>query len=458
MPLPPFIQKQLDKYEVEFSVADFEATEQTLNPGAVAAKLVLLEDSEGKLQVLIPSNSILDLSRLCEDIGRNLTAVPLPRLQKFNNRHGLDHNAAISQLKGDPCFIEKSLFDASELFLESGVNGTYIKVSQQEFRKTLNDIDIGQFCEPIENYVNIANAEDDQEKIQNAINQFTLLRIKQRLDQTLDLPPLPNTAIGIIGLRSDENATTEQLASIVETDPSLAAQVISWASSPYYAAPGSVSSVKDAVIRVLGFDLVINLSLGLALSKNLTMPADRPQDHAPYWQQAVYYAIAVESLVKAMPPKLRPSIGFAYLSGLLNNFGTLILAHIFPPHYCLVNRYIEANPHVPETAIEQYLLGISNEQIAAWLLQNWQLPEEISIAIRWQHSPSYNGEHSAYPNIMFIAQQILKKHGIGHGPSQEIPDELYERCGLTAETALEALDKVICDSDDLVALASALNK
>lgn len=54
---------------------------------------------------------------------------------------------------------------------------------------------------------------------------------------------------------------------MVETDPALAAQVVSWAASPYYASPGKIRSVEDAIVRVLGFDLVINLALGLALGK-----------------------------------------------------------------------------------------------------------------------------------------------------------------------------------------------
>ena len=51
-----------------------------------------------------------------------------------------------------------------------------------------------------------------------------------------------------------------------------AAQVVSWAASPYYAAPGKIKSVHDAIVRVLGFDLVLNLALGLALGRSLSLP------------------------------------------------------------------------------------------------------------------------------------------------------------------------------------------
>lgn len=87
----------------------------------------------------------------------------------------------------------------------------------------------------------------------------------------------------------------------METDPPLAAQVISWAVSPYYAAPGKIRSVEDAIVRVLGFDLVINLALGLSLGKGLALPKDQPRHRTPYWQQAIYTAALIEGLARAMP-------------------------------------------------------------------------------------------------------------------------------------------------------------
>ena len=52
----------------------------------------------------------------------------------------------------------------------------------------------------------------------------------------------------------------------METDPALAAQVVVGRPRPT-AAPGKIRSVEDAIVRVLGFDLVINLALGLALGR-----------------------------------------------------------------------------------------------------------------------------------------------------------------------------------------------
>ncbi len=137
--------------------------------------------------------------------------------------------------------------------------------------------------------------------ITRAVERFTTLRIQQRLEDTLGLPSLPPSMKRLVELRSDPAAGIDDLVPIVRGDASLAAQVMSWAASPYYAAPGDVHSVEDAVIRVLGFDLVVNLALGVAMGKALSVPEDTPRDGVPYWQQSVYTAAAAELLCKKIP-------------------------------------------------------------------------------------------------------------------------------------------------------------
>lgn len=102
----------------------------------------------------------------------------------------------------------------------------------------------------------------------------------------MELPALPETAERIIHLRVDPNGDVSDLAQIVERDPSLAAQVVSWAASPYYSAPGKIKSIQDAIVRVLGFDMVLNLALGLALGKTVSLPKDGPHGATSYWRQA----------------------------------------------------------------------------------------------------------------------------------------------------------------------------
>jgi len=209
---------------------------------------------------------------------------------------------------------------------------------------------------------------------------------------------------------------------------------------------------------VLGFDLVINLALGLALGRTLSVPKEGPHGYAPFWQQAVVTASLCSELVRKIPFDLRPSQGLCYLCGLLHNFGFLILGQVFPPQFSLVNRHIEANPHINRLYIEHYLLGMTREQCAGSLMHQWQMPHELVTAVRHQHNVSYTSDNAAYANLLFIAVRLLRQNGFGDGPFEVIPDEMFERLGLSKEDAEEATQSVLERLDDLSDLVSLLNQ
>ncbi|AGZ37809.1 MAG: HDOD domain-containing protein [Pseudomonas sp.] len=448
---PSVIKLLLEKLGVSYR----EVPEDPALPAASRVQAILLDDEVGALMVLFPQSKLLDLNRLEELTGRKLRAVPVARLKQMLDKHSLKALPGIPALTSSPCLYEQKLLDSQTLLIESGETGLLLRIERDDFKRMLKKASAGSFGQPVRDIrPNLDRPDDDSKEITEAVQAFTARRIQQRLEQTIEIPPLADTAQKIIKLRVDPNASIDDITGVVETDPALAAQVVSWAASPYYASPGKIRSVEDAIVRVLGFDLVINLALGLALGKTLSLPKDHPQQATPYWQQSIYTAAIIEGLTRAMPRAERPEAGLTYLAGLLHNFGYLLLAHVFPPHFSLICRHLEVNPHLCHTYVEQHLLGISREQIGTWLMKLWDMPEELSAALRFQHDPSYDGENSAFPNLVCLATRLLRSRGIGSGPQAEIPDDLLDRLGITREKAEDVVNKVLEAESLLRELAS----
>ncbi|TLX57658.1 histidine kinase [Stutzerimonas nosocomialis] len=452
--LPPLIAQLLEKLGLHYQVR----REEPGIPAAQRVQAVLLDDAVGALLVLYPQDHLLDLPRLTELTGRQLTAVKPERLERMLGKHNLGVLPGLPPLTSSPCLYEDVLLQRPRLLIESGQPGMLLEFDGESFRQLVTKGSAGRFAVPLgEIRPNLDRPDDDRAEITQAVQAFTARRIQQRLEETIEIPPLPSTAQRIIKLRVDPNASVDDITGVVETDPALAAQVVSWAASPYYAAPGRIRSVEDAIVRVLGFDLVINLALGLALGKTLSLPTDKPQHSTPYWQQSIYTAAVIEGLTRAIPRAQRPEGGLTYLAGLLHNFGYLVLAHVFPPHFSLICRHLEVNPHLGHSYIEQHLLGITREQIGAWLMRYWGMPEELTVALRFQHDPDYQGDHAAYANLVCLAVRLLRDRGIGSDPQVEIPQGLYDRLGLTREAANKAVDKVLEAEAALRELAGQFN-
>ncbi|MCV6612202.1 MAG: HDOD domain-containing protein [Amphritea sp.] len=416
-------------------------------------RILLLNDHEGKALVLVPANMLLNLVSIWKHSGRHLQPIRGADAIKFFGQSALQSVAGQKKLFQLPVFVDESIAYNDSLQVCEPFTGLEFTAERSWFADSMSLCTLGLPTHAIDAS---QPQGDDVQVITKAVERFTTLRIQQRLEDTLGLPSLPASMKKLVELRSDPSAGIDDLVPIVRMDPSLAAQVMSWAASPYYAAPGDVHSVEDAVIRVLGFDLVLNLALGVAMGKVLKVPDDTPRDGVPFWQQSVYTAAMAELLCKKMPGEIRPKPGMVYLSGLLQNFGYLVLAHLFPPHFSLLSRYIEANPHMALEYVEKQVLNVTREQIGAWLLDNWSLPKVVSDSVRHHNDLDYDGVAGHEAKLMFVANRALRSHGLADGPVEEISDAVLKELQISREDLNEAAEKVVESRGDLDSLVHTI--
>jgi prolyl-tRNA editing enzyme YbaK/EbsC (Cys-tRNA(Pro) deacylase) len=196
-------------------------------PGlAVAQRLqaVLLDDAVGALLVLYPQSQLLDLNRLTELTGRQLTAVKPERLERMLGKHNLKVLPGLPPLTSSPCLYDERLLDVPSLYIESGQPGVLLELAIDAFKSLLSKASAARFGEPLSNIrLNLNRPDDDRAEITLAVQAFTARRIQQRLEETIEIPPLPETAQKIIKLRVDPEATVDDITGVVETDPALAA-------------------------------------------------------------------------------------------------------------------------------------------------------------------------------------------------------------------------------------------
>lgn len=405
--------------------------------GSKAARLVLLHDVEGKVLALLPFASLLNLSYVWSFSGRKLQPVKAEDALRFFGQEAIQSPKGFAKLASIELLIDPECLNVKKLTIEE-------PVSESKWTVTPDAVSHGRGCAmSVVASAPKPTSDGDEAVISSAVERFTKLRIQQRLEDTLDLPSMTPTSKKISQLRANPEPDIDELISVVKVDPSLSAQVMSWAASPYYAAPGKVSSIDDAIMRVLGYELVVNMALGTAMGQLLNVPKDGPRGSTPYWMQSVYSASLAEQLCKKMPADKRPHTGLAYLSGLLHDFGYLVLAHLFPPQFKMLSRYIEANPHLSLPIIEHQVLNVTRDQVAGWLLSSWSLPAEVCDGIRFQNCPEEAGEHDIYAKLMFLTSRLLRERGLADGPKEFVSDEMLESMGLTQREVDDIVDNLI---------------
>lgn len=418
---------------------------------------LLQSTDQQKLLAITPNHSILDLQAVKDTLGEAYTPITGDALKLFVNSLGLESMAAMPMLGNLPTIVDPALLKTKTLLLNVGVDNQLIELDNPSFKKLLESTIVNDISIPLSTLNSVVSMDLDEKQITQSVDQFTELRIKQRLEETLELPSLPSIAQKIIKLRVDPNADVSDLCSIIELDPSLAAQVVSWASSPYYSAPGSIKSIHDAIVRVLGFDMVLSLALGLALGNTLKLPKHQPDGCVSYWEQAVYVATCTEAIISCMPRECRPGYGCSYLSGLLHNFGYLITAEVFSGHFSSICEHVDANPHSSPLEVERHIIGVTRDQLASWLMRFWHMPEEVCVGLRHQSDPDFDGEHGEYSALIYLTKKLLNEKGIRTGVSNEpIPEALFTRFKLNREDADEAIDIMLESSELLESMAQQM--
>lgn len=458
MSIPEITQTTLSDADIAFEVIASQSHESFMAaatdchiPMEQLARTLVIKSQGRTMMLALKASDLLDFSMLTSAFGENIA------LQQNYHSSVEDGDASkrvpIASLLEIDLVIDEALSNQEHIYFDSGSNWSFIKISGSDFSKLNQKAMISRFSCPPEKLYNIDHHEDGEE---NKLLSFTPKRIHQRVEETLDLPAMPTIAQEVMRLRVDPNAGAADLAAVVEQDPSLSAQVISWASSPYYGYQGKIDSIHTAISRVLGFDLVLNLALGISVGKAFNVSTDGPLGIKSYWKQSVYCATLCEKLCSFIRGKTRPSRGLVYLSGLLHNFGQLVLGHLFPPQFYLINRYVEMNPHIPLADIEQYLLGTTHLEVGEWLMQSWNMPDELISAVRWHHHEDVWRDNAVYSNLVLVANRLLKRIDIGDATQLVLPESILDTIGIDEDDAFRALDLIVADEEELNSIAQQM--
>lgn len=279
--------------------------------------------------------------------------------------------------------------------------------------------------------------------------------IKSRIQNLTSLPAMPEMAQRILQLRANPYASADDLANIVARDPSLAAQVIRYASSPLFGYRGRLHSIQDAISRVLGYDMVMDIAFGIAAASTFRLPTAGPIGLSAFWRDAVYSAALCQALCKLLSPTQRLRPGLAYLAGLLHDFGLLLFGQLYPAEFSAFNAALAKNPQ-SFAEIESQQLAVAHPALGAWIMEAWQLPAEIITAVREHHNPDYAGVYAGYPHLVRLAKQLLNRQNIGILDADGKLSRSLEWLGMTEFQACGMLQSVIAGAPALDDMAQQI--
>ncbi|MDD2899086.1 MAG: HDOD domain-containing protein [Desulfuromonadaceae bacterium] len=212
-----------------------------------------------------------------------------------------------------------------------------------------------------------------------------------------DLPVFNSVAVKLQQMLARRDFKIDDIIEMISEDQSLASQVLRVANSSYYAGLSSISTIKDAIVR-LGAQEVANMVM--MASQYELYHSDNDYLNSTMqklWTHSLACATGARWLAK--------KTGYvhiaaeSFMGGLLHDIGQLALLKVLDD----IHRSKESKAAFSNTLIKE-IIDLMHEQVGYQLMKSWSLPEEYcSIAIN-HHKTDFDGN-----DILLVIVRLADK-------------------------------------------------
>jgi HD-like signal output (HDOD) protein len=227
------------------------------------------------------------------------------------------------------------------------------------------------------------------------------------LDKVKAFPPLDDTVNKVMAVCNDVESSVADLAKVVKSDPMTTTNILKAANSPLYGFSREIKSIEQAV-SIFGMETV----KGFAFSSFLQKKPDL--DLSPYGIDAKDFASISEqqnAFVSKWYKGKRAKLDMLILPSFLMEIGKIVLASLVIEH----GKKDEFKALVEQVktledmhALEKKVFGITNEEVTAILLHDWNFDPVMYNAIKHLNNPEEAEEEvKEYAQILQVIKTII---------------------------------------------------
>ncbi len=281
--------------------------------------------------------------------------------------------------------------------------------------------------------------------------------LKQSLERINTLPAMPVIAQKLLALPLDTDEGEAQLLKLIAQDPQISAKIIGLSNTSLFGAPGKITSVSDAAMR-LGLTRVKSVAIGIATMSALTKMPEGKLKATDLWTHSMAIAIAMRVIARHMPARVRPMDDQIFLAGLLHDIGYNALSYLDTDASNALHEKLSTADGTSLLQIETELLGIHHGEIGAQLGIHWGLPEEIVAVMRYHHTPEAPDAEIGQPLVSLVnyAEKMLSAFGVAEHTAQEITEQEWIDLGIDPSKAEAIQEEIATVAEQARQLANAV--
>ena len=266
--------------------------------------------------------------------------------------------------------------------------------------------------------------------------------IEKKLLEFIDfkeIPSLPEAAKFAISNTLSNNKSMDDIAKIINQNPSLTLKILRIANSAYYSRKNGVSNIKDALV-LLGYKTIKSIILSITIRNIFKEKEVSWFNYRNYWLHLLTTAIISKDLSKRLKIGNEDDL---YAIGLMHDIGKAVFLTSAENEYKKVVELI-SNEHIPFYKAERKIFGFDHTDLASFLLRQWNIPNKLIDPISMHHN--YSIDQNFNPKLYTIALANRLSHSFGYmtltdEPPYQYINELSAKLGLLNKD----LDNILID-------------
>jgi HD-like signal output (HDOD) protein len=209
-------------------------------------------------------------------------------------------------------------------------------------------------------------------------------------------PPLPSVAMELLAMANKADARASDVVRLLEQDEMLAGTVMRLVSSPIYSGRSSISTLKEAVVR-LGFKIVRDMVFEVALRSGVFDVAEYAETVA----QVQRHSTVTAYIARIVCNKVRIDGDHAFICGLLHDAGFAGLL--------FATTHFEGAESPP---LDQLWADVDalHERASGILARLWGLPTAMAEVVGHHHH-LHTGEFSKVAAAICVADRLSRAFG-----------------------------------------------
>lgn len=229
-----------------------------------------------------------------------------------------------------------------------------------------------------------------------------IVSLQDFLTGDIELSSPPEIFTRISQMLDDPTKNADDIAALIEQDPSLAARMLRLVNSAFYGFPATITCISKAV-TILGNSEIRFLVMATSVVDKFSNMPNSILNMREFWTHSVKVALFAQFIAERHPKKRQ--LSSAFISGLLHDIGRLIL-YSRAPDLARSASLMTKSSDLSEVEAETKVFGFNHAQLGHGLLELWKIPENVQQAACYHHNPLDADSHQTEVQIIYLANQL----------------------------------------------------